>query len=109
MSLILAASDPGVWAQIQSAFSAKTASAIGKVLGAGLLFGALLPAVFALGVRWFDAGTATVTADGTSVKGNPGALAAGYAAFALVGGAVLIGVLWITKKSIAHYLGIELF
>lgn len=80
-----------------------------KVLIAGLIFGAGLPLLFTLGMRLWDAGTEHEQADGTVTAGNVGARLAAYTIFALVTAAVLVGVLYITHKSIDHYLGIELF
>ena len=89
-----------------------------RVLLAGLIFGAGLPAVFAVGVRLLaqghggssggtlagDAGTS-----GGTGRGNPVALGAAYLLFALIAVVILLGVLWITKASLKHYLGIAIF
>lgn len=81
----------------------------GKVVVAGLIFGAGLPLLFAIGVRLWDVGTGGEHADGTVTAGRPPALVGAYVIFAVVAAAVLTGVLWITQKSIDHYLGITLF
>lgn len=80
-----------------------------KVIIAGLLFGAGLPLLFTLGIRLWDAGSAEEQPDGTVTAGRPLALIAAYAIFAVVLVAIIVGVLYITQKSIDHYLGIELF
>ncbi len=84
-----------------------------RVLLAGLLFGAGLPAVFALGVRLWSVGSPETATDGQVVhqagRRNPAALVGAWICFAVVAVAVAIGVLWITQKSIDHYFGITLF
>ncbi|MFF5626850.1 hypothetical protein ACFY5A_15920 [Microbacterium sp. NPDC012755] len=82
------------------------ALAAGRVLLVGALFGAGLPALFALGLRLHAAGAGDV--DG-SVTRRPGLTAAGILLFAIVIAAVLVGVLWITRNSLYHYLGISIF
>lgn len=79
-----------------------------RVLGVGLLFGAGLPALFALGIRLRAAGAGEVT-DGVQTQPRPALTAAGTLLFLLVIGAVVAGVLWITRHSLHHYLGISLF
>lgn len=80
-----------------------------KVIVAGLIFGAGLPLLFTWGLRLWDTGSEHEQDDGTVVAGNVAARWAGYAIFAIVAAAIVIGVLYITQKSIDHYLGIELF
>lgn len=80
-----------------------------RVLLAGLAFGAGLPALFALGIRLRAAGRDEVEADGSVRRGNKAALAGAAAIIAIVVGMVIFGVLWITQKSLYHYLGISLF
>lgn len=80
-----------------------------KVFLAGIVFGVGLPAIFALGLRSLTLGTVTAADGETSVgKTSPVGLAGAYACFAVVIAAILVGVLFITKGSIKHYLGIEL-
>ncbi|GAB3486168.1 hypothetical protein [Flexivirga sp.] len=80
-----------------------------KVLVVGLLFGAGLPLLFTIGIRLWDIGSEHEQEDGTVTAGKAAALWAAYAIFAIVAAAVVVGVLYITHKSIDHYLGIELF
>lgn len=80
-----------------------------KVLLVGIVFGAGLPALFAVGMRLLDAGTTTVHEDGTISKGDPLALAAGLACLAVAAVAVVAGLLLIMKKTIKHYTGLEVF
>lgn len=80
-----------------------------KVLIAGLIFGAGLPLLFTWGLRLWDTGSAHEQADGTVTTGNVAARLTAYAVFAVVVAAIVVGVLYITQKSIDHYLGIGLF
>lgn len=86
------------------------ALAAGRVLLVGALFGAGLPALFALGLRLRAAGAGELDAvDGAVARRRPAATALGYLLFAIVIAAVVTGVLWITRTSLHHYLGISLF
>lgn len=69
-----------------------TLSALWKVVLVGILLGAGLPALFAVGLRAFNSGR-TVNADGT-VTGQPtsGGRAAGYLIFGLVIAIALFGI-----------------
>ncbi|MBB4071860.1 hypothetical protein [Canibacter oris] len=81
------------------------------VLGAGLVFGAGLPALFAVGMRLLS-GPAEYTADGKLVEIEPAAPAAkffGYCIFALISLSILIGILWIAKDFIFFMTGFNLF
>lgn len=79
-----------------------------KVLGIGLLLGAGLPAVFALGLVAYARGEG---GDGTdaAVAPNPALKALGVAAFVFVGVVILTAVLWITRATIIHHTGVDLF
>ncbi|MCL6422300.1 hypothetical protein Bequi_02675 [Brachybacterium sp. JHP9] len=79
-----------------------------KVLVVGLLLGAGLPLLFSLGIRLQDIGHGGTGPDGVARAPQPAAKAGAWVIFAAVGLVVLYGLLFITKKSIAHYLGIEL-
>ena len=85
------------------------ANAAWKVFLIGVLFGVGLPAIFAVGLRALSMGTVTAS-DGNSVSGktSPAGLAIAYLCFAVVIVSIVIGVLFLTKASIKHYLGIEL-
>lgn len=80
-----------------------------KVIIAGLLFGAGLPLLFSYGIQLWDKGTGGQHADGTVTASKPVALYTAYALFAIVAAAIVTGVLYITRSSIDHYLGIKLF
>ncbi|MGV0644532.1 hypothetical protein ABQE44_14125 [Mycolicibacterium sp. XJ2546] len=77
-----------------------------KILAVGLVIGAGLPALFAIGVRLNAAG-AGVT-ENTAAQRNPRLLALSWALFALVLVAVVIGVLFIARDFIGHQTGLYL-
>jgi len=79
-----------------------------RVLGLGLLFGAGLPALFALGMKLHAVGAGTGE-DGAAVRRNPFATAGAYALYAIVVGAVIVGVLFVTRHTLQHYFGLTLF
>lgn len=85
------------------------AASVARVILAGLVFGAVLPAIFAVGVAFWARGSDDIGSDGTIRKGNQLALAGSWVAFALVLAAVVFGILWITQKSLHHYFGISIF
>ncbi len=87
----------------------ETFTSLLRVLLAGLIFGAGLPALFALGVRLMGQGQGRIDGDGTVARGSTLALATAYLLFAVVAFAVLLGVLWITKDSLDHYFGVTVF
>lgn len=97
--------------------TSQTFTSLLRVLLAGLVFGAGLPALFAVGVRLLaqgrgvqPAGADVAVGPGGSVKSaRPLALGAAYLLFGLIALAIALGVLWITKASLKHYLGIEVF
>jgi len=88
---------------------AEMATGTGKVIVAGLIFGAGLPLLYTMGIRLWDTGSDDEQAGGVAVAGKHASRWTAYIIFALVLAAVIIGVLYITQRSIDHYLGIELF
>ncbi|MGE0216639.1 hypothetical protein [Mycolicibacterium sp.] len=81
-----------------------------KVLLVGLALGAGLPAVFALGLVAYSRGTGDDGADGGAVVAPNAALKyLGVAAFVFVGWVIVTAVLWITRATIIHHTGIDLF
>ncbi len=86
-----------------------TVEAIFRVLVVGLLFGAGLPALFAVGMRAYSAGEGGINADGTTSAPNPAMKILGWALFVLVGLIILTAVLWIARSSINYHLGVNLF
>ncbi|MCK8613324.1 hypothetical protein [Gordonia sp. C13] len=82
--------------------------AIGKVLIVGLLFGAGLPALFAVGLRMHEQGS-DVVLDGAVVKGSPVMRVLSYATFAVVALVIVTAILWITRQTLYFHTGIKLF
>ena len=80
-----------------------------KVLVVGLLLGAGLPAVFAAGLVAYSNGAGGQNADGTTVAPNPMVKFLGIALFVFVGWVIVTTVLWITRGTIIHHTGIDLF
>lgn len=76
-----------------------------KILVAGLILGAGLPALFAVGVRLNAEGVGAVDHDGAVAQRNPVLVALGWAVFALVLAAVVIGILFIARDFIGHHTG----
>jgi hypothetical protein len=79
--------------------------AILKVLTIGLVLGAGLPAVFAVGLVAFSRGAGGAEADGTVDAPNPALKAFGLLIFALVAAVIVIAILYITKTTIIHHFG----
>ena len=76
-----------------------------KILLFGLLLGAGLPALFAVGVRMNAEGSGVVSHDGTVAHRNPILLLLGWLIFALVLALVIISVLFIARDFIGHHTG----
>ncbi|MFD6162617.1 hypothetical protein ACFWF7_17795 [Nocardia sp. NPDC060256] len=83
-------------------------NALWKVMLAGLILGAGLPLVFAVGVRFWSTGD-TVTADGRVAQRNYPALAVAVVCFGLIIAAIVTGILYTAKAFIAAKFGIHLF
>jgi len=83
--------------------------AILKVLVVGLILGAGLPAVFAVGMVAFSSGAGGEQADGTVTAPNPGLKFVGLLLFAVVSAVVLVAILWITRTTIIHHTGVDPF
>ena len=80
-----------------------------KVLVVGLALGAGLPAVFALGLVAYARGDAGDGTGGAAVAPNPAMKFLGVALFVFVGWVIVTAVLWITRGTIIHHTGIDLF
>ncbi len=80
-----------------------------RVLIVGLILGAGLPALFAVGVLTYNAGNGGVGANGTARAANPLLKAVGALLFALVAAIILVAILWITRNTIQHHFGVNLF
>ncbi|WP_395308368.1 hypothetical protein V4U86_23990 [Mycobacterium sp. AMU20-3851] len=81
-----------------------------KVLGVGLLLGAGLPALFAVGLVAYARGVGDDGRDGDPIVAPTPALKfVGIALFVFVGWVILTAVLWITRATIIHHTGVDLF
>lgn len=80
-----------------------------KVLVIGLVLGAGLPAVFALGLVAYSRGAGSDGSDGVAVAPNPALKYLGVALFVFVGWVILTAVMWITRATIIHHTGVDLF
>jgi hypothetical protein len=83
--------------------------AIGKVLFVGLLLGAGLPAVFALGMVAYSNGAGGTNDDGTTQAPNPALKYLGILLFLFVGWVIVTAVAWITRATIIHHFGFDPF
>lgn len=80
-----------------------------KVLVVGLILGAGLPALFATGMLAFSYGSGGEEADHVIHKPNPPLKYLGILLFAFVAFVVVTGVAWITRATIIHHFGVDLF
>ena len=79
------------------------------VLIVGLVLGAGLPALFATGMLAYSFGAGGEEADHLVHKANPALKYLGILLFAFVGFVILAGVAWVTRSTIIHHFGIDLF
>ncbi len=80
-----------------------------KVLGIGLVLGAGLPAVFAAGMVAYSYGEGGEEADHVLHKANPALKYVGILLFVVVGWVILTAIAWITRATIIHHFGVDLF
>ncbi len=80
-----------------------------KVLLIGLILGAGLPAIFATGMLAYSFGAGGEEADHLMHKPNPPLKYLGIALFLLVAFVIVTAVAWITRATIIHHFGIDLF
>lgn len=83
--------------------------AILKVLLVGLVLGAGLPALFATGLLAYSFGAGGEEADHVMHKPNPALKFLGILLFVLVGAVIITAVAWITRATIIHHFGVDLF
>lgn len=79
------------------------------VLAVGLILGAGLPALFSVGMLAYSHGAGGEEADHLIHKPNPALKLLGIVLFLFVALVILTGVAWITKSTIMHHFGIDLF
>ena len=82
---------------------------ITRVLAVGLILGAGLPALFAVGMRLVARGAGDAGADGTAAAPNPVFKLLGYALFAFVAAVIVLGILWITRDTLNFHFGWKIF
>lgn len=83
--------------------------AIFKVLVVGLLLGAGLPALFATGLLAYSHGAGGEEADHLVHKPNPPLKYLGLLLFLVVGFVIIAAVAWITRNTIIHHFGVDMF
>ncbi|MGB3697123.1 MAG: hypothetical protein WBA05_06795 [Gordonia sp. (in: high G+C Gram-positive bacteria)] len=79
-------------------------SSITRVLALGLILGAGLPALFAVGMRLEAAGHGEL-----GKPANQGLRILGYVIFALTLLVIVVGILWVTRQTLNYYLDIKIF
>jgi hypothetical protein len=87
-------------------FAAMALAAV-RVLLVGIVLGAGLPALFAVGIRLQAVGAGDT--EGGPTRRRPALVGLAWIAFAIVLLVVIAGVLYITRLSIYHYFGVSLF
>ena len=80
-----------------------------KVLLVGLVLGAGLPAVFATGLLAYSYGAGGEEADHVIHKPNPLLKYLGMLLCLLAGLVIVTAVAWITRSTIIHHFGVDLF
>ncbi|MFM9033827.1 MAG: hypothetical protein ACKOQ4_06010 [Mycobacterium sp.] len=83
--------------------------AVFKVLVVGLILGAGLPALFATGMLAYSFGAGGEEADHVIHKPNPPLKFLGIALFGFVALVIVTAVAWITRATIIHHFGVDLF
>ena len=78
-----------------------------SVLFVALLLGAGIPIMFAIGVH-FEAAAKYPSKGSSSSTGSFGVII-GYLLYALCLVAIIVGLLWLTNDTIAHYTGFDIF
>ncbi|WOC11693.1 hypothetical protein [Gordonia sp. MP11Mi] len=77
-----------------------------KVLAVGLLLGAGLPVLFALGMRAEAAGEGELE---TSTSKTPALKYLGYALIGLAALIIVVGILWVTRQTLLYYFDLQIF
>lgn len=80
-----------------------------KVLIVGLILGAGLPALFAVGMLSYSFGAGGEEADHLIHKPNPPLKFAGIMLFVFVAFVIVVAIAWITRATIIHHFGVDLF
>jgi hypothetical protein len=85
------------------------AEALLRVLVVGLLLGAGLPALFAAGVVAFSNGAGGTDERGTVHAPNPAMKYLGILVFLFVGWVIVTAIAWITRATVIHHFGVDMF
>jgi hypothetical protein len=85
------------------------AESILKVLVVGLVLGAGLPAVFAVGLVAYSSGAGGQATDGTVQAPNPMLKYSGILLFVVVGWVIVTAIAWIMRTTVIHHTGVDLF
>ncbi|PND59792.1 hypothetical protein CRM90_02220 [Mycobacterium sp. ENV421] len=80
-----------------------------KVLVVGLVLGAGLPALFASGMLAYSFGAGGEEADHVIHKPNPALKVLGIVLFIVVSLVIVTAVAWITRSTVIHHFGVDLF
>lgn len=80
-----------------------------RVLVVGLVLGAGLPALFAAGMLAYSFGAGGEEADHVVHKPNPALKGVGILLFLFVALVIVTAVAWITRGTIIHHFGVDLF
>ncbi|OBF28643.1 hypothetical protein [Mycobacterium sp. ACS4331] len=80
-----------------------------RVLVVGLILGAGLPALFAVGLVFHSAGAGDVDVDGAKRAPNPALRFLGLLLFAFVGLVIVAAILWITRTTVIHHFDVDMF
>ncbi len=80
-----------------------------RVLLVGLVLGAGLPALFAVGLVSYSAGSGEVDVDGATRAPNPALKFLGLLLFVFVGLVIVAAILWITRTTVIHHFDVDLF
>ena len=80
-----------------------------KVLIVGLILGAGLPALFAVGMLSYSFGAGGEEADHVIHKPNPALKFVGILLFVFVALVIVVAIAWITRPTIIHHFGVDLF
>ena len=79
------------------------------VLAVGLILGAGLPAIFSIGMLAYSHGAGGEEADHLIHKPNPALKYLGILLFVVVALVIVTAVAWITRSTIIHHFGVDLF
>ena len=80
-----------------------------KVLIVGLILGAGLPALFAVGMVAYSSGAGGEQAEGAVTSGNPALKYLGILLFLVVALVIITAVFWITRATLIHRFGFDPF